>query len=131
MREPQTIQERLRLSNILSLAVPLAVCIVVALLCAGVFLVQLRGGLDLGISDAEDMAMLGRAVSETAGHILDDGGDQTAALSALADSLSGSGVVLEVTTDKGETIFSSGTAELEDELRSAASSLDDTDGVLV
>ncbi len=131
MREPQTIQERLRLSNILSLAVPPAVCIVVALLCAGVFLVQLRGGLDLGISDAEDMAMLGRAVSETAGHILDDGGDQTAALSALADSLSGSGVVLEVTTDEGKTIFSSGTAELEDELRSAASSLDDTDGVLI
>lgn len=131
MREPQTIQERLRLSNILSLAVPLAVCIVVALLSAGIFLVQLRGGLDLGISDAEDMAMLGRAVSETAGHILDDGGDQTAALSALADSLSGSGVVLEVTTDEGKTIFSSGTAELEDELRSAASSLDDTDGVLV
>ena len=131
MREPQTIQERLRLSNILSLAVPLAVCIVVALLCAGIFFAQLRGGLNLGISDAEDMAMLGRAVSETAGHILDTGGDQTAALSALADSLSGSGVVLEVTTDEGETIFSSGTAELEDELRSAASSLDDTDGVLV
>lgn len=131
MRKPQTIQERLRLSNILSLAVPLAVCIVVALLSAGIFLVQLRGGLDLGISDAEDMAMLGRAVSETAGHILDGGGDQTAALSALADSLSGSGVVLEVTTDEGKTIFSSGTAELEDELRSAASSLDDTYGVLV
>jgi signal transduction histidine kinase len=131
MREPQTIQQRLRLSNILSLVVPLAVCIVVVLLCAGIFLVQLRGGLDLGISDAEDMATVGRVTSETAGHILDAGGDPTAALGKLAQSLSGSGVVLEVTADDGTLVYSSGSADLADELMTSAATLDDTNGVLV
>ena len=90
MQKPTTIKQRLRLSNILSLIVPLAVCIVVALACAAVFLFQLRGGLDLEISDAEDMVALGRMVSEASGAVLESGVEQ-AALDEIAQSVAGSG----------------------------------------
>lgn len=87
-----TIRQRLRLSNLLTLLVPLASCIVVALICVAVLLTQMRGDLDLEITDAEDMASLGRVVSESAGHILNETtDDRTQALDNLAQSIQGSG----------------------------------------
>lgn len=132
MERLTTIRQRLRLSNILTLLVPLLACIAAALICVAVFLVQVRGGLDLEISDAEDMTTMGRVVSETAGHILNEtSGDHAAALSELAQSVRGSGATLQVYDGSGSLVWSSGTADLEDELLSSARSLDDTDGVLV
>jgi signal transduction histidine kinase len=130
MQKPTTIKQRLRLSNILSLVVPLAVCIVVALACAAVFLFQLRGGLDLEISDAEDMVALGRTVSEASGTALESGADPSA-LDGIAQSVAGSGAILQVYREDGSLLFSSGTPALESELLASARTLDDTDGVLV
>jgi signal transduction histidine kinase len=130
MQKPTTIKQRLRLSNILSLIVPLAVCIVVALACAAVFLFQLRGGLDLEISDAEDMVALGRMVSEASGAVLESGVEQ-AALDEIAQSVAGSGAILQVYGEDGSVLYSSGTPSLESELLASARTLDDTDGVLV
>lgn len=130
MQKPTTIKQRLRLSNILSLIVPLAVCIVVALACAAVFLFQLRGGLDLEISDAEDMVALGRMVSEASGAVLESGVKQ-AALDEIAQSVAGSGAILQVYGEDGSVLYSSGTPSLESELLASARTLDDTDGVLV
>lgn len=127
-----TIRQRLRLSNVLTLLVPLCVCVAVALACVAVFLVQVRGGLDLGISDAEDMTTLGRVISESAGHILDGPQDERdGSLSSLAKSVEGSGAVLQVYDGSGCLVFSSGTPTEEEALLASARALDDTNGVLV
>ncbi|GEM_PF-2312037 len=132
MERLTTIRQRLRLSNILTLLVPLATCIVVALICVAVFLIQVRGGLDLEISDAEDMTTMGRVVSETAGHILNETeGDHTAALDDLAQSVAGSGGMLQILDGTGNIFYSSGTPVQRDSLLASARALDDTDGVLV
>ncbi|MDD6693833.1 MAG: HAMP domain-containing sensor histidine kinase [Olsenella sp.] len=129
-----TIRQRLRLSNVLTLVVPLAVCVLVGLACVGVFLAQVHGGLDLGISDAEDMTTLGRVVSESAGGILAASSDEPArdsALSVLAQQVEGSGMTLKVYDQAGDVVFGSGEPSQEQALLAATRPLDDKNGVLV
>ena len=129
-----TIRQRLRLSNVLTLVVPLVVCVLVGLACVGVFLAQVHGGLDLGISDAEDMTTLGRVVSESAGGILAASSDEPArdsALSVLAQQVEGSGMTLKVYDQAGDVVFGSGEPSQEQALLAATRPLDDKNGVLV
>lgn len=129
-----TIRQRLRLSNVLTLVVPLAVCVLVGLACVGVFLAQVHGGLDLGISDAEDMTTLGRVVSESAGGILASSSSEPArdsALSVLAQQVEGSGMTLKVYDQAGDVVFGSGEPSQEQALLAATRPLDDKNGVLV
>lgn len=129
-----TIRQRLRLSNVLTLVVPLAVCVLVGLACVGVFLAQVHGGLDLGISDAEDMTTLGRVVSESAGGILASSSSEPArdsALSVLARQVEGSGMTLKVYDQAGDVVFGSGEPSQEQALLAATRPLDDKNGVLV
>lgn len=129
-----TIRQRLRLSNVLTLVVPLAVCVLVGLACVGVFLAQVHGGLDLGISDAEDMTTLGRVVSESAGGILASSSSEPArdsALSVLAQQVEGSGMTLKVYDQAGDVVFGSGEPNQEQALLAATRPLDDKNGVLV
>ncbi|MEE6148068.1 HAMP domain-containing sensor histidine kinase [Olsenella sp. YH-ols2223] len=129
-----TIRQRLRLSNVLTLVVPLVVCVLVGLACVGVFLAQVHGGLDLGISDAEDMTTLGRVVSESAGGILAASSDEPArdsALSVLAQQVEGSGMTLKVYDQAGDVVFGSGEPSQEQALLAATRPLDDKNGALV
>ncbi|MEE8704890.1 MAG: HAMP domain-containing sensor histidine kinase [Olsenella sp.] len=129
-----TIRQRLRLSNVLTLVVPLVVCVLVGLACVGVFLFQVHGGLDLGVSDAEDMTTLGRVVSESAGHVLEatpEGDARDSALAAIAQGVKGSGMVLKVYDQEGDVVFGTGTPSQEEALLAATRPLDDKNGVLV
>jgi signal transduction histidine kinase len=129
-----TIRQRLRLSNVLTLVVPLVVCVLVGLACVGVFLFQVHGGLDLGVSDAEDMTTLGRVVSESAGHVLEatpEGDARDSALAAIAQGVEGSGMVLKVYDQAGDVVFGTGTPSQEEALLAATRPLDDKNGVLV
>lgn len=129
-----TIRQRLRISNVLTLVVPLVVCVLVGLACVGVFLFQVHGGLDLDVSDAEDMTTLGRVVSESAGHVLEatpEGDARDSALAAIAQGVEGSGMVLKVYDQEGDVVFGTGTPSQEEALLAATRPLDDKNGVLV
>jgi signal transduction histidine kinase len=127
MAGTSTIRQRLRLSNVLMVVVPLATCLVVAAVCLAVMWSELRGGAGVGLDDPMDFTGAAEVAEELVEHVLEGADassalpdDLTARLDDVADSLAGSSMSIEVAGASGEVAYSSSGASAQDDALLAA-----------
>ena len=108
-----TIRRRLFWSNILMIAVPVALTVLVGLLCVGLIWLVMQQGSGLGLEDHGELTLVGSTAAETVAAALEEGDAWTGQLDSLATMLDAASLRL-VVTEGGETRYTYGAAREED-----------------
>lgn len=126
-----TIKKRLFLSNILMIVVPAAIAVLAGCLCLALVWLTVRSGGRMELEDGEDMARLGRGLTEQIQAQMEEDPDIRRWQTDFLDTMTESGALRIVITQDGGLSYVSGEAHAQDtRLEQAADLLGEQEAVV-